>query len=480
MSDSDLVPLSQAKKPDRRKRQKANGADAPVFDPSNPFDTARRLIAEHHTADGARLMHHHDARFWQWTGTHYIEIDAADIRARLYAILSTAIMPGKDQAPFKPTSSKVNNVIDAYRAAANLPSTIAAPAWIEHVPDMPPADDLLPCANGFLHIRDRVLHPTTPLLFIQHALPYAYAEKGAPPARWLRFLNDIWPDDVESVETLREIFGYVLTRDTSQQKIFLIIGPKRSGKGTIARILNALLGAENTVAPTLASLATNFGLAPLIGRQLAVIADARLGARADQAAIAERLLSISGEDGVTIDRKYSSAWTGKLPTRFMILTNELPRLTDNSGALAGRFIVLTLRESFYGREDHALTEKLLSELPGILNWALDGLEQLHRRGCFLPPTSSEEAVQHLEDLGSPVKAFIRDCCAVGPAEEALPVDVYEAWTAWCRANGRDHPGTLQTFGRDLRAALPHLNVRQQRQGDDRPRIYQGISMRWTG
>lgn len=474
MNDADIVPLSKVKKEERRKRQKAG---VPVFDPGDPFDTARRLIAERHTDDGSRLLHHHDGRFWQWTGTHYVEIDPADIRATLYDILSAAVAPGRDSAAFKPTSAKVNNVIDAYRAAANLPSTITAPAWIEHIPDMPPAAELLPCANGFLHVRDRTLYATTPLLFVQHALPYAFAATAAPPQRWLRFLAEIWPDDPESIHALQEIFGYVLTRDTSQQKIFLVVGPKRSGKGTIARILNALLGEENTVAPTLASLATNFGLAPLISRQLAVIADARLGSRTDQAAIAERLLSISGEDGVTIDRKYSAAWTGKLPTRFLILTNELPRLADTSGALAGRFIVLSLRESFYGREDHALTDKLMAELPGILNWALDGLERLNARGCFLQPVSSEQAVQELEDLGSPIKAFIRERCTVGPAEEAVPLDVYEAWTAWCRDNGRDRPGTLQTFGRDLRAAVPHLAVRQPRQDHGRYRLYQGIGLK---
>ena len=124
----------------------------------------------------------------------------------------------------------------------------------------------------------------------------------------------------------------------------------RSGKGTIARVLTRMLGQANVSAPTLASLGQNFGLAPLIGKQLAIIADARLGGRTDQHGIAERLLSISGEDYLTVDRKYLPAWTGRLPARFMILTNELPRLSDASGALAHRFVVLRLTESHYGRE----------------------------------------------------------------------------------------------------------------------------------
>jgi putative DNA primase/helicase len=151
-----------------------------------------------------------------------------------------------------------------------------------------------------------------------------------------------------------------------------LVGPKRSGKGTIGRVLTRLIGKHNCVAPTLAGLGTNFGLAPLIGKRLAIISDARLSGRADQHAIAERLLSITGEDALTIDRKYGSAWTGQLGSRFMILSNELPRLTGVSGALAGRFIMLSLTESFYGREDPGLTDNLLTALPGILNWAIAG------------------------------------------------------------------------------------------------------------
>ena len=100
------------------------------------------------------------------------------------------------------------------------------------------------------------------------------------------------------------------------------------------------------------------------------------------ATVVERLLTISGEDAVSIDRKYMSAVTMKLPTRFMFLTNEFPRFSDASGALAGRFVILRLIESFYGRE-HGLTKRLLNELPGILNWAIEGWKRLHERGHFV-------------------------------------------------------------------------------------------------
>ena len=78
--------------------------------------------------------------------------------------------------------------------------------------------------------------------------------------------------------------------------MFLFVGPKRAGKGTIGRVLTGLLGAHNVAAPTLAGLSTNFGLSPLIGKPLGLVSDARLSGRPDSNIVVERLLSVSGED----------------------------------------------------------------------------------------------------------------------------------------------------------------------------------------
>ena len=75
----------------------------------------------------------------------------------------------------------------------------------------------------------------------------------------------------------------------------------------------ALIGIENTVGPTLASLAESFGLSPLIGKPLAIIGDARLSAKSDRSAVTERLLSISGEDTLSCNRKNNS--TGRVNSR---------------------------------------------------------------------------------------------------------------------------------------------------------------------
>ena len=193
--------------------------------------------------------------------------------------------------------------------------------------------------------------------------------------------------------------------------------------------------------------------------------------------IAERLLSISGEDVQTVDRKHRDPWTGMLPTRFLILTNELPKISDTSGALASRFIILTLTESFYGHEDHGLLNRLLAELPGIFAWALAGKRRLAKRGRFEMPKSSAAAVERLEMLSSPISAFLRDSCIVAPGA-SIPCNVlYDHWKAWCEQQGRDRPGTKQSFGNNLHSAIPSLGVIQPRDGVKRWRAYQGVRLR---
>ena len=175
------------------------------------------------------------------------------------------------------------------------------------------------------------LLPSTPNFFTFNAVPLDYSPSAPIPVQWLGFLKSLWPNEPDSISCLQEWFGCLLTCDTRLQKMLMIIGPKRSGKGTIVRILSKIVGSNSIVFPTLASLATQFGLAPLIGKSVAVISDARLGSRTDQAVITERLLSISGEDSQTVDRKYRPTITGKLNTRFLLASNELPRLNDTSG-----------------------------------------------------------------------------------------------------------------------------------------------------
>jgi putative DNA primase/helicase len=479
--DELIAPYRAAERPTGN--ASAGGVQSPhefTLDPAAPLTTAKLFIEHHYTATGLRTLHHHGGAFYEWNGRCYELADTKAVRAEVYAFLDTASRRDSkgNLVPFQPNMARVSNVMDALHAVANVPAALRMPAWIAEPADGPPAREIVACANGLLHLQSGALLSLTPAFFSLNALSFAFNHEAPAPAQWLQFLGSLWADDSEAIETLQEWFGYCLVSDTRQQKIMLQVGPKRSGKGTIGRVLTALLGQTNVCAPTLASLGQNFGLAPLIGKQLAMIADARLSSRADQHAIAERLLSISGEDGITVDRKFLEPWTGTLSARFMIMTNELPRIADASGALASRFIVLTLRRSFIGSEDHGLTDRLLAELPAILNWAIEGWHRLQQRGHFRQPASSADAIQELEDLGSPIGAFLRERCEVAPGLTVSCALLFDHWRVWCEGQGRDHTGTAPSFGRDLRAAVPGLaSVNRRISSDERERHYEGIGMR---
>jgi putative DNA primase/helicase len=315
----------------------------------------------------------------------------------------------------------------------------------------------------------------SPLFFNTNALSFDYDPEAPAPKYWSRFLNEIWNDDEQAQDTLQELTGLLLTADTSHQKNFMLVGPPRSGKGTIGRVLTALLGRDNVAFPSLASLNTNFGLSPLIGKRLAIVSDARMGTSKDGSTIAERLLSISGEDGQQIDRKYQTHWLGRMSVRFLLMTNELPRISDVSTALASRFVLLVMKKSFLGKEDAGLTDKLMKELPGVLNWALDGLDRLRKRGHFVMPNSSKDAIRLFEDLASPTGAFLRDWCEKGPTKREPVKRLYDAWCKWAEVHGHK-PGSSALFGRGLAAAEARIITR----GRGTDRFYEGVQLTMYG
>jgi putative DNA primase/helicase len=377
--------------------------------------------------------------------------------------------------------SLIDNVRLALLSETHLPSMVKQPSWLG-LPPAWPATEMLAVQNGLVHLPSLIagkefLLPHTPRFFSPMALDYPVTTSAPVPESWIRFLSQLWPSDPRSIETLQEFFGYVLTPDTSQQKIFVIIGPKRSGKGTIARVLTAVIGPENVAGPTLESLATEFGLQPLIGKPLAIFSDARLDGRANSSVITERLLSISGEDRLTINKKYRDPVTLALPTRLLILSNEVPRLLDASGALGSRMVILQLVDSFYGREDKGLTTKLLAERPGILLWSIQGWKRLRERGYFEEPLSATGLRGDLEELSSPVLAFIKERCDVGPLLQISRGELHRAYVKWCEKQGRTYIEPENIFGRNLRAALPALGDSQPRINGERVRVYTGIALK---
>lgn len=444
--------------------------------PEDPLQGARALIQRRFAHPEGSCLKFWQGSFYRWTASHWVEMTEADARALLYAFLDE-----NGASHYRPNQSKVSNLLDALKHApgVHIDSThAAAPCWLGGH-EIAPAAELVACSNGLLHLPTRRISTPTPRFFNMNATPFAYDPHAPAPTHWLQFLAEVWPDDPEAIATLQELFGYLLTPDTRQQKIFMIVGPKRSGKGTIARVLAEMLGSANVAGPTLDSMTAEFGLQPLLGKLAAIISDARLSGRADQKTVAESLLRISGEDRIDVNRKHKDSITIKLGVRFVMTTNELPRIADASGAMASRFVIVTMRQSFFGREDPGLTSKLLGELPGILAWAVEGWHRLNARGHFIEPRSSAGAAQELADLGSPIGAFLREECTCAPHAEVEVSKLFLAWQTWCAGMNIQRPGTVQDFGRDLKAACASITRTQPRINGVRVPFYRGVALTGT-
>lgn len=420
--------------------------------------------------------------WWRYDGVRYVELDDEVLKRDVFGFLDVVVVEKKDpesgEVRRERVTARKRHVSEMTEALLKVMPIVegGAPQWtLAHQGD-PDARRLVPCKNGLLDLRECKLLEPTPRLFATTALGAPWDPSAPEPVHWLEFLHSLWGEDYQSIRALQQIFGYLLSSDTDFQKLFAIVGPKRSGKSTIGRILKALVGEDSVVNPTLSSLEKQFGMAPLVGKSVAIIGDARLGGRTDQAAVVERLLSISGEDPISVDRKNRDSINVRLRTRVVLISNELPRLYDTSGALASRFLILQTQRSFLGEEDLGLEQRLLGELPGILKWAVDGYHDLLENGRFISPAASEQAQADLEAISAPITVFLRDVCEVAAGHQIECGSLYERWAEWCRKNGRD-PGNSQVFGRDLRTALPVISVVQKREpGNKRSRWYEGVAL----
>ena len=447
---------------------------------SGAMNHARTFLDGFFTSEEGYSLVHYADEFYIYVGTHYEVIEEATIRSKLYAFLDKCKKPAKQGlAAFNPSPATVSAGLDAIKSIVHLPNhpNTKPPIWLEgYAQSKPQSSKLISLMNGIFHLEDSILLPHSLGFFTQNSLPFAYNPSAQCPV-WMSFLSSVWPNDQESVDALQEMFGYILSGDTRQQKFFNIIGPRRSGKGTINKVLVALLGQHNTVAPELGELCDTFGLQPWLGKLLASFTDARAPER-NRSAVVSQLLRIVGGDTITVNRKNKDAWNGYLPTRLVVYSNEVLHLTENSNALTGRMIVFKMTKTFMDKEDTELANKLEKELSGIFNWAMEGLaRRLERGGHFLQPSTGKEYLDLMAELGNPMKPFADDALEFDPLATTLKDEVFACWKHWALKKSMS-PGTEQAFKRRFLASTQerYVEARQIQVNGERSQVYTGIKL----
>ncbi|MEC4614023.1 DNA primase family protein [Tsukamurella tyrosinosolvens] len=430
--------------------------------PGEPWEVAQGLLLRDWTDrdTGLFTLRRWRGQWREWTGAHWAEIEAAAMRARLYGALAEAVCEcdGKT-VPWSPSRARIDGVLDALAAAAHLDAAVEPGGWIGGG-----GPRLIPTTSGMLDPRARVELDSTPAYFNLHALPIRFDAAAKCPA-WHEFLSSVWPDDAESVRLLQQWMGYLVSGRTDLQKGLLMVGPRRSGKGTILSVATALVGDAATAPVTLANLSERFGLMPLLGAGLATIGDARLEGRT--ATLVERLLSLIGGDRLTVDRKGRDPVSFSSAARFMIASNLPPRLHDPSGAIGSRFVVLPFAQSFLGREDLGLAGRLEAELPGILCWALDGLADLELSGRLTDPRTAGPIRHAFDTMASPITQFIDDACVIDTGATVAKAKLYVRYRTWCETAGHRPAGDAQfaaelmSLGLGISSSRPRVGARRE-------------------
>jgi len=447
-----------------------------VIDRASPLKTARRFLEDLYTGPGGTTLAYYQGQFYRWSAGRYAAFENDALKQAAYHYLD-----GCNQAdpktgksiPFNPKERDAVALIDALKALVLEGNDRSPPFW--RSPNDVPANELISFPNGLLHVQSMVFREPTPAYFCTAALGFDYDPAPPEPARFLRFLDELWSDDPAVIDLVQEIFGYCLLPDNSQQKLFLFYGESRGGKGTLINALQDIVGDDNVTSMSMHDLGTTFGMQETIGKLLVIVPDARLG-RADTARPVETLLSISGNDKIRIARKNIAAWVGRPVLKFIIVTNVLPQLKDESGAIARRFIPVWFTRSFAGAPDPDLGSKIAKERAGILHWAIQGWRRMKEKRGFTIPESSHDVLRQLEESSAHVLAFVRQRCVVDPAARASCGDVFDAYSLWAARQGIKYPLARPSFGRQLASAVPAMKRVQVRTGSDRPYEYVGIAL----
>ena len=371
---------------------------------------AERVFAE--MAAAATPLRHWRDQWYQFAQSNgYVGISDDDLRALLRKLTQNAKYVGAGGADlkWKPNISRLRELAAAMKDSdtAKLSNDVVPPYRIVG-PALDGDEVYFPVRNGLLRLHGRVLMAHDPDLFSPNSLPIAYNADAKAPM-FQDFMDSSFPGEARQTLAL-QFLGFYVSGLKYPQKMLIITGPTRSGKGTYVRILEMLLGEAKTKALDPKSLAYTFGLEGLEKAMVGVFDDIRQLSAEDKRRLVEFILNVVGGGKIPHARKNKSEWNDRVPARLLYIGNAWPPLEDNANALAARFEHLDTPNSYPVGEGNKDYEPLLKpEANGIFNRALDGLDSLLETGQFQRVETSESARDHAR-TGGPMMQFVDEQC----------------------------------------------------------------------
>jgi putative DNA primase/helicase len=462
-----------------------------ILSKAAPMDAAIQFAKDLLRVEGTLATYYFHGDCWQWNGRFYEMAPAERIGGMVCIYLQGAkIGTSDDNQRYRPRPENAEALLKCLKVCVAIDDRDVPPLWLDGRSGS--ADGLLVFRNCLVDAATGEVFALTPQLWAQGGVDFDFAPDAAAP-RWEQFLEEVFPGDRESQDTVEEQLGYGMTNDTRFEKGALWVGVKRSGKSTLLWLQEQLVGAGAYTSLSFHDwMKTENSRSHMIGKKIGVFPDVRLKPAKvfgtvgyDPGGIdhqsAQLLLQIIGRDTVSLGRKFKEAWLGRLMIKFIITTNEVPNLSDAGGALSARFIMLEFKQSFFGREDITLRDKLRAELHGIANRCLAAYRRLCARGRFIQPKAGLELAQKIEAKGNAYAAFMNDCFVEDPGGEGVLCGAFfAAFQSWCRDARRLDllTETPQTLIKNVKGVERWQHLKSVRGGRDedqkRPRHYPGI------
>ena len=288
-------------------------------------------------------------------------------------------------------------------------------------------------------IPEEAIKPLSPELFVLGRVPCDFAP-GANCPRWLQFVNEVCSSSVDQIN-LQRLFGLSLTYNRKYNVFFVLYGVAGTGKSTCLAVLERL-NSGTVCAVSLSDFGKPFAIFPLTENRLNLVADMpSVWETASTAFEREAVLKCLTDGEIySVEKKYQDIVKRRLVALSVFGSNQVPRFADRSGAIRQRLRLIPFLVQFRGTagQNPNLKRELLSELSGVLTWALTGYGELITEGySTFPESSNAEELKHDAELAAnPVLAFCEECLEPSDPDSAvLSESIYKAYQSYCIRNG---------------------------------------------
>jgi len=275
-------------------------------------------------------------------------------------------------------------------------------------------------------------------------------DKNATCPNWINFLDKVMNGNTEMVKFLQRTVGYCLTGSTQEQCIFLLYGTGANGKSTFLNVLRALFGDYGMQAPAEMLMTKHDGgvpndIARLRGARFVATSETEEGRRFAEALVKQ----LTGGDTISARFLYGEYFDFQPSHKILLATNHKPVIRGNDRAIWRRIRLIPFTVAIPPEEqDKCLEQKLRAELPGILNWAIEGCLEWQYMEGLKEPIEVVSATSEYRDEMNIIAAWMDSQCVVHPNAKGKVGNLYKDYKEWAEDTG-EFVMSQRFFGRKL-------------------------------